>query len=291
MPSILSRIFRSPAKTRRARPKQAVALLVEALESRCCPTATATQNGGLLTITGDDQADNVSLSEDGHGSVRVLLGADFVGKTFQDVDRVVVDVKGGKDRVFYERRDPTQLAQRNLRLEVFLGAGDDNFHGTLVGGLTASTALQIRVEGSSGRDKISQFAAFGSDFAPLALLQLDLNGGADNDKISFLYIGQQDGEIRLRARGQAGNDRIDATVREGSGSTGQLGTVAAPALLEGNEGNDHLTFRARGPNVVASIDGGSNGTHPPMGPFGLKDVGLHTSNVRRARVEISILVT
>ena len=94
MRRMLSRILGTPTTTtRRTPPKKPQ---VEVLESRWCLSTTVVQSGSLLTITGDNQADQVKINDNPAANITGVR-ANGQERLFSGVDRIVVDLKGGKD--------------------------------------------------------------------------------------------------------------------------------------------------------------------------------------------------
>jgi hypothetical protein len=286
MRSMLSRILGTQT-TRRTSAKK-TALQVEALESRWCLSTTVVQSGGLLTITGDNQGDQVKINDNPAANI-LGVRANGQERIFTGVDRIVADLKGGKDAFQYFQESPRT---RSMNLAVNLGSDNDFFQSGINGDILNFRALQMRVDGGSGRDTI-QVGVF-ANVQTFGLLNLDLNGGDDNDTIGASYQGTADGLLLINARGGADNDKVDVLVDVAPGSLGQLGNGFRPATVEGNSGNDDLAFRVHNQTsprfeVFAKIDGGSNSFFSFF-PFGRKDVGRHTANVKATGLERDIIV-
>jgi hypothetical protein len=95
-----------------------------------------------------------------------------------------------------------------------------------------------------------------------------LDGGAGNDTVGVHYEGQLQGALFLDAFGDAGNDRVSATLTFDGVSNGLLfgpvspNTGKAAAQVRGGGGNDRLSFEVdlSGTLKAASaseIDGGA----------------------------------
>ncbi len=287
MRRMLSRILGTPTTTTRRTPKKTVPQ-VEALESRWCLSTTVVQSGSLLTITGDNQADQVKINDNPAANITGVR-ANGQERLFSGVDRIVVDLKGGKDALQYFQESNRT---RSMSFTADLGSDNDFFQSGINGDVLNFTMLQMRVDGGSGRDTMS-VGVFGNTQG-LSLLSLDLNGGSGIDTIAASYQGKADGELRLNARGGADNDTVTALVDVAAGSEGRLGAGGQQATVEGNSGNDTLDFRVHnrtspGFEVFAKIDGGSNSFFSFF-PFGRGDVGRHTGNVASTGLERDIRV-
>ena len=68
---------------------------IESLERRECPTVVFGLEGGILSITGDNRANVIEVSEPREGLVQVV--GDGVRRTFKGVNQIVIDSKGGDD--------------------------------------------------------------------------------------------------------------------------------------------------------------------------------------------------
>jgi hypothetical protein len=290
MRRMLSRILGTPTTTTRRTSSKKTALQVETLESRWCLSTTVLQSGGLLTITGDNQGDQVKIN-DNPGANITGVRANGQERLFSGVDRIVVNLKGGKDALEYFQESNRT---RSLSLTANLGSDNDFFRSGINGDILNFRALQMHVDGGSGRDTI-QVGVF-ANVQTFGLLNLDLNGGDDNDTVAASYQGKADGLLLINARGGADNDKVLVQVDVAAGSQGRLGnSFFQPATVEGNSGNDDLEFRVHNqtsPNfkVFAKIDGGSNSFFSFF-PFGRKDVGRHTANVKSTGLEKDIIVS
>lgn len=264
---------------------------LDTLEDRLVP-ATASSKDGVLRIDGNAKDEQIALIDNGDGDVSVQQPgvSNFIGI---DIQSIVINTLGGKDQVRYIQQ---ASRTRPLSMRVNLGTGNDRFSADLRGGVLNFRTMQVSVVGSTGRDTIevvagNAFIEEGFNVQGLALLQLDLNGGSDNDTIRVAYNGKADGELRVNARGGADDDTIDCQLTIRPDSEGRLGAGGQQATVEGNSGNDTLTFRVRnqtspGFEVFAKIDGGSNGFFL----FSRRDQGRRTANVASAGLESDIIV-
>lgn len=196
MRRMLSRIFHPRATTTRRAAQKKIVPQIEALESRWCLSTTVSINAGVLTIVGDNRVNDIHISDNGNGNLVVMV-LNQPTNTFANVDRVVIDLKGGKDNVTYiQSGDRT----RSLNLTANLGGDADGFYGEINGDILNFHVLQIKVDGGGARDIIGVHANRDTDVHGLALLKVDLNGGDGNDNLLALYEGKADGELRLNAR-------------------------------------------------------------------------------------------
>src|SRR4051794_7838287 len=120
---------------------------VETLEGRCCPSVMTSLQGGVLTVTGDGAADAVQITAQDRG---FSVTAGNVTRSFQDVRKVVVDLKGGNDTVTL---DLSGAGRRAVDVDLTTGAGEDNVTVTL--GSTARAPVNLRVNLDGGDDRFT----------------------------------------------------------------------------------------------------------------------------------------
>src|SRR4051812_32517708 len=92
---------------------------LEVMENRLCPAVTAGLQNGLLTITGDNNANEVRITETNTGFRVTGAGPT---RTFQNVTGITVDLRGGNDTLFLNL---SGASAQNLNVQVLGGAGDD----------------------------------------------------------------------------------------------------------------------------------------------------------------------
>lgn len=211
-------------------------LLVEPLEHRSLPAATVSSfvRSGVLSVVGSESADIIVVRQTGAGAV--TLDANGTRQLYRGVSRVIVDGRGGDDRIYLDTRisDAARIAPIPAQLQG--SAGND----LLVGGSGAD-----QFSGGDGSDSI--YGDRGADW-------IDGGNGADrlygNDGDDVIAGGAGDDLLA----GGAGTDYLDAGVGNdwlyGGGGTDTLvgGTGddyfeggAANDKLYGGDGNDWLT--------------------------------------------------
>jgi hypothetical protein len=288
----LSKLWSKSQATPAANVRRSFRPKVEGLEDRWCPATTFGVNNGTLTITGDAQANHILIRDGGNGTVtgNIVDGNQPTGRDFAfiNVSRIVVSTNGGNDGVTYLQTGDRSSA---MTFVAHLGSGNDVFHSEIQGDIRTFSFLEMFVRGNADNDTIGVHADSDTDVQALSLLRVDLNGNEGKDTILALYRGEADGELRLNARGGSSDDTIAVRMDMDVGSEGRLGAANDRATVEGNSGNDTLTFRVHTPGspffkVTATIDGGSN----TWIPFRRKDVGRHTSNVASTGLEQDIVV-
>jgi hypothetical protein len=239
---------------------------LELLEARDCPAVSLNVFGSTLVVTGDDANNTVTITDDGNGNVT----ATGDGRTVNagGINQIVVDTRCGNDTFRYTL---TGALEGDRSLSVKLGRGTDNGTIDAQAGVARGT-FAVNLDGEDDADTLS--ATLGS-IAAGARADVRVEGDGGNDTINVAFSGELDGELRLRADGDDGDDTITGTVALAAGSTGRL-----DAEVRGGNGNDRLTLNVTGDtgaldSFEARIDGG-DGT----------DTFTATANVRLREVEV-----
>ncbi len=199
-------------------------LQVEALEDRSLPATgvTASLGAGTLTVSGTDAADTIVVRQTTQG---VTLSANGRQSSYANVARVVVNGRGGDDRIYVDT-SAAGTGRAPIRAVLYGGAGND----LLVGGDGADL-----LDGGPGNDTL--YGAAGNDTLIGGAGADRLYGNAGND---FLYGNE--GEDLLA--GGAGNDFLDGGaggdwLYGNEGNDTALGGAGSD-LLDGGAGNDQL---------------------------------------------------
>ena len=174
----IRQLTRQLRPSRKPRPRGRV-LAFEQLSARINLAVTASFSAGILTVIGDELDNNIELSHDAAGTIRVNAGAvPVLGGTPTVTNTSLMQIfgLGGNDMLSLDETNGA-LPQANI----FGGAGDD----TLIGGSAADMLF-----GQEGNDSL--LGRGGADL---------LFGGADND---VLTGGVGDDQVF----GEAGNDRM-----------------------------------------------------------------------------------
>src|SRR5262245_55044928 len=141
---------------------------VRELDSRIVPTVTATFVGGLLTITGDDVSNEISIGADASGAITLSGVANPPsGINLATCQAMIVLGQGSNDTI-----NLSDLPVGNRTIFVDGGAGDDNIIGT---------AGPDALAGGDGRDFI--FGGAGDDILTGDRGDDQLAGDAGNDSI------------------------------------------------------------------------------------------------------------
>ncbi|HTK76921.1 MAG TPA: hypothetical protein VL371_16760 [Gemmataceae bacterium] len=248
---------------------------VEGLDDRIVPAVVSIEQdlvSRVATITANDAADNIAISDPGTGGVTVT-GTGITGNTVLDaaIRTIRVSTNGGADTVSYTLADGNLT--RSIKVDVDLGGGNDRFTADLNGrNIDNNSTLNLKVQGGWGADSISVDAE-GTDTNRVhvragSTLRMELLGGSDfdpfdgADTIDVRYRGEMDGTLILKAVGGQGDDSITSILTLSGGSSGRVkGDGTAAARVEGGQGADALDFRVRDNSggtagVSAEVDGG-----------------------------------
>ena len=248
-------------------------LNVLSLESREVPACVVSNpTPGTLVVEGDAASDTVVLRDNGAGGISVSATGN-PNLTFVGIKNIVVNTRGGDDRVSYNlvrNLQPGQTRNVDVRTE----AGNDVFLANLyrppfltlpaVGSdLLANSRLVIGGMGGEGNDQMRVDATKDVDVAAGAALKMILFGERGNDSLGATYRGENDGAVSIRELdGGTGNDVIRGYYYADPGSAGVAG-----GLVHGREGDDTMSLYMYGPNIspVSILDGG---------PHVTKDIGF-----------------
>jgi len=232
----MSRVHRHPRKTQ---------LTFDVLEDRTVPTCSISETNGTLLIVGDNSNDGVLLNDNGTRTLNGQTTSDiFVtcGTKSYDTHSLITDIRvitnGGADQVLYNLNVALTMGQ-GRRLFVDLGAGNDFFGASFADSLQPNTNMQIVAKGGSGRDRLSVDA--GAVFIPdTATLNVNLQGGDDQDIVNLNFSGVVSGFVFLHADAGAGFDAINNNVTALPGSDGLLKTD-----VRGGPGPDRVRMFVR----------------------------------------------
>jgi hypothetical protein len=201
-------------------------LRLEQLENRAMPAAmlSALVQNGVLTVLGSEASDTIVVRQTGARALTV--DANGIQRSYQSVYQVVVEGRGGDDRIYMDTRATDARSIAPITARINGGAGDD----LLVGG-----SGNDRLYGNDGNDTI--YGDRGADW-------IDGGSGADrlngNEGDDVVYGAAGDDMIA----GGAGADYLDAGIGNdqvfgGDGNDTILGGSGAN-YLDGGSGNDRL---------------------------------------------------
>ena len=204
---------------------------IESLERRECPTVVFGLESGVLSITGDDRANVIEVSEPREGLVLVV--GDGVRRTFRGVNQIVIDAKGGDDEI--EMYNPKEIgidkSVPSQKLNIDAGAGNDRItigDGPVNGQHRHFSGFVSRISLGTGRDNL-RVALNNSHNVGLDVLSAD---GGDVVEVGILFSVCQHPNgpstvCGLRASLQLGGGDNDLDLRtEGPGNV-DLELVAA----------------------------------------------------------------
>lgn len=229
---------------------------LEALNDRALPSVTATEVGGVLTITGDQRANTIEVNDTGGSgtdAVTVTVDGQALELNLSDpVTKIVVKAGGGQDDVSYNLTgDFADGTDRTV--EVWLGNQNDTFTADLGGSIGADSDVTLKVWGENGQDSLDVTGA-GTTDAPYSVdghLTVELRGGNGKDSITFDYTALFNGTVDVSAFGGNGKDYLRGVLTAEAGSAGTVNAKVAGCngvddlgLTVDGDGADGLTLDA-----------------------------------------------
>lgn len=211
------------------RPHDRRSLRLENLEARECPAATITVLGSVMTIRGDNLANNIAISDNGQNAVTATVDA-LAPVTATGITTIRVNAEAGND-VFAYRLTGAAGTPRSLFVD--LGKGNDSGSLNLGAGFAAGRFF-ADVQGNDGIDSLA--ATLGS-VAQGASAVAEVNGGKGTDVINGAFTGALNGFLDFKLDGQDDADTVVGNLTINAGSTGALDTS-----VRGGKGNDQLTL-------------------------------------------------
>jgi Ca2+-binding RTX toxin-like protein len=201
---------------------RAVASAIEELETRRMYSVTAVAAGGVLTVTGDNNANAITLAANGDGKISVkVAGQSDVhvagdSPTVTNVRLIEVFGLGGNDTITLDEKHGTLPSA-----ELFGGDGNDTLTGGSGNDSLFGEAGSDRLFGLGGNDQL--FGGSGDD---------QLTGGTGADQIF----------------GQSGNDRMIWNPGDGS-DVNEGGDGTDTVDVEGGNADEVFTATADGKRV------------------------------------------
>ncbi len=212
----------APGASWRRRSRHLLSGGFERLETRLCPTVMFDFNAGVLTITGDDAANKISLFQPADRVVQAT--GDGQTQTFSDVDQVIVDSAGGADRVMSSK--PKEIVVVGSKVEIHTGAGNDTV---------------VIDDGGPSRNPLIFNASFD--------VQVDLGAGADSLTIS---LGRHD-DVNVDVLTSDGGDGVAIGML--LPAVQKIRPAAVRVHLDLGPGGDAVNIRAVNyDNVDVSLD-------------------------------------
>jgi hypothetical protein len=205
---------------------------LDGLEARWCPSVSAIASGHILTLTGDNAANDIRINDDGAGSLAIRINAGPT-QTYTGIDTLNINAGNGNDGIFYTvRRDLV----RNRAINVNLGDGNSRF--------------DFRTTPGSG--------VIGQGIDPLRL-DVNVHGGKGNDWMSGNLGDVLNAQVTVRAYFGTGNntfnfyqtgDITDGPHSENGPTTPKQTSVSLLAI--GGTGTNSLAVDAENVSVGAN---------------------------------------
>jgi hypothetical protein len=132
-----------------------VALNLEQLEARDCPSASVFAQDHTLYITTEPTSDVVQLRDDGHGQVTASVwdGRGRAIVSSSGIDTIVMHLRGTHDWVDFTAAAPLQ---HNLSVMIDLGPGSHNrVHFELQPGIDVGGAFAVDLRGNLGHSAVN----------------------------------------------------------------------------------------------------------------------------------------
>lgn len=240
---------------------------LETLEDRNLLAAQVMVMGQTLWITGDRNANFVTINDDGSGAAGGLTGT-VDGVSFNAltagtaITRIYMQMGRGNDFVQYNLNGDTNGA--TMRVDAFLFQGNDTFaFNAGTNGLFGGSTYFFGIRGEAGNDTLRATMDNSADFFNLgntSSLGLRFMGGNGDDTISFQYSGDVDGLLNFYADGGNGRDTIGAIFNLYADPGNVPGRIWAQ--IHGGDDENVLGLRVfdfdpnTTDNIFALIDGG-----------------------------------
>lgn len=198
---------------------------MEGLEARWCPSATVGLQNGILTITGDDNANIVQIVQNDNQNKLTVI-ADGVQTDFasDQVLKVVANLKGGDDLLTYQLGGGSDF-KKAKDIQIDLGAGNDranlDFASNGAGGQAEiEKNLNINVLGQAGNDQLDAF------FGKVENVAVNLTGnmGFGDDK----FFAELKGDLDFAAKVKIDMEDVNNVVLP-------IGGLNRVVLLGGND--------------------------------------------------------
>src|SRR5262249_41683672 len=263
------KIAMSRTRSRTVRPR------FDVLEDRTLLSVSASISAGTLTVTGTGAPEHVKLNDDGAGSVSVK-GTGLSTQNFNGVDKIVINMNGGEDKVTYNLNGALSTART---INPNLGDKDDTFTANINGDLNAN--LTIDATGGGG-DDVMTINSDNVNVAKGVTFEADMDGKGGKDTITTNYSGVLDGTLDLLNKGGDKKDTLKMILTALDGSTGKVGKNGDATAVEGNGAGDNLRLEGRGPaGVQVFAEARGNGG---------KDTCHRTANVTSSSVKTDFVV-
>ncbi len=219
-------------------PRPTVKLALDRLEERDAPAAGVALVGSRLEINGDDAANAIVVTDDGHGGVTATIttGGSVVSGGGKGVSKVVINAGGGNDSLDY-RLTANRLNAEDLNID--MGAGNDHVRLDLYRGVSG-VPLNLNLDLGAGNDSAEVL------FGPVDNADVKVKAalGAGADSLTFVMFNGLSGKshLALDVAGGGGADRVDVNV---------MGKIDAGSTLDVHAANtasadDRFVVRYKG---------------------------------------------
>lgn len=183
---------------------------LEALEERSVLSCTTSFAAGVLTITGDNLANNLEIVQnDTTNTMKVTCDGSVSNFTSSQVSKLNVDLLGGDDYLWYGLATGGTV-KFNKDVQLKTGAGADEAWVEFRNGIGGSVLLQgsMNIDFRSGSEDDVLVAHFGPKHG--GFLNFTARMGAGNDEASGMLWGDITGgaDVLLDLRGGLGNDSL-----------------------------------------------------------------------------------
>jgi hypothetical protein len=192
---------------------------LESLEDRCCPSVVL--RGHDLLVTGSSGGDQITVRDGGHGNVSASVvdgGGHRTTLSANGVQRIVIDSRGGGDRIDYALTAPLITSEQ---LVVTTGPGRHQIGLDFSRGVSAPS-LNVQVQGGSGDDTLN--ATLGPVRNTNLVFGVHLGAGFDHANVTL--AGDVTGSARVAVAVAGGGGYDGWTIRE----RGNIGAAAQVSL-------------------------------------------------------------
>ena len=240
------------------RPRTPV-LRLERLEDRCCPSgASINVAQGVMSIKGDGQADAITISDNGQGTVSATIasanGQVLAQAKCSGINSIKIEGGGGNDTINYA------LTGTLMTPESFMACLDEgNVKATLDYSAGVSSSLNIAIGGGTGNDTLTTTFGNLSATANVQLNEILAKEGASTATATFKGTETVGATIGVTVDGGQGANQVvtnfgnvtgatvDLQENLGTGSTstkvnfGTLSGATVDADVDGGTGNHQIT--------------------------------------------------
>jgi hypothetical protein len=249
---------------------------LQALEERWCPTAVSkfgfAVSADVLTITGDQNANTVTVFDNGQGGIwaQMTTKGRTLTQSFQGIDSLRVNTIAGNNSFTFGMTGPVK---KNFNLSVNLGSGNNRANLSLLSDMT-NRQVNVSVQGGAGNDQVWLQVGKLVNTSLNCNVSLGAGNNAFNGFLNDDVLGHSAANIMVNA--SAGNNlllmnahhvnvaqgsAINVGLQGGSGrdiiATDYLGELdgALTVRHHGGGGNDQQTMKiAADPGSIGQID-------------------------------------